>query len=232
MLILTRRRVLRFGVPLVLAPGLSLSPNATRAQATATATARKRGRVRLETATTGGTIRALLVGIDSYKHPDVAPTLGGAIADARDLADVLARAEASDVTVLIDAQATRSAMKEAIRGIAERTRRKDRAGRVVYYIRSDHIGRPVFATNAAGAQVWTASYLPFGGVRTATGTPITLRFPPSRASCRCTAGQRDNGSRANPACTRTGCAITIQPREGISKPTRWGWSMGRVFMGM
>ncbi len=50
-------------------------------------------------------------------------------------------------------------------------------GGVVYYIRSDHIGRPVFATNGAGVQVWTASYLPFGGVRTATGTPITLRFP-------------------------------------------------------
>ena len=48
---------------------------------------------------------------------------------------------------------------------------------VVYYIRSDHIGRPVFATNAAGVQVWGASYLPFGGVRTSTGTPITLRFP-------------------------------------------------------
>ncbi len=48
---------------------------------------------------------------------------------------------------------------------------------VVYYIRSDHIGRPVFATNAAGVQVWSASYLPFGGVRTSTGTPITLRFP-------------------------------------------------------
>ena len=50
-------------------------------------------------------------------------------------------------------------------------------GGVVYYLRSDHIGRPVFATNAAGVQVWSASYLPFGGVRTATGTPITLRFP-------------------------------------------------------
>ncbi len=35
----------------------------------------------------------------------------------------------------------------------------------------------MFATNAAGVQVWTASYLPFGGVRTSTGTPITLRFP-------------------------------------------------------
>ena len=50
-------------------------------------------------------------------------------------------------------------------------------GGVVYYIRSDHIGRPVFATNAAGVQVWSASYLPFGGVRTPIGTPITLRFP-------------------------------------------------------
>ena len=27
-------------------------------------------------------------------------------------------------------------------------------GGVVYYIRSDHIGRPVFATNGAGVQVW------------------------------------------------------------------------------
>jgi RHS repeat-associated protein len=35
----------------------------------------------------------------------------------------------------------------------------------------------VFATNAAGTKVWTASYLPFGGVRTTTGTPITARFP-------------------------------------------------------
>jgi RHS repeat-associated protein len=44
-------------------------------------------------------------------------------------------------------------------------------------VRSDHIGRPVFATNAAGTKVWTASYLPFGGVRTTTGTPPTARFP-------------------------------------------------------
>jgi RHS repeat-associated protein len=48
---------------------------------------------------------------------------------------------------------------------------------VVSFVRSDHIGRPVFATNAAGTKVWTASYLPFGGVRTTTGTPITARFP-------------------------------------------------------
>ncbi len=50
-------------------------------------------------------------------------------------------------------------------------------GGVVSFVRSDHIGRPVFATNASGTKVWTASYLPFGGVRTTTGTPMTARFP-------------------------------------------------------
>ena len=50
-------------------------------------------------------------------------------------------------------------------------------GGVVYFVRSDHIGRPVFATDGTGAKVWTASYLPFGGVETSTGNPIELRFP-------------------------------------------------------
>jgi RHS repeat-associated protein len=48
---------------------------------------------------------------------------------------------------------------------------------VVNFICADHIGRPVFATNATAAKVWTATYLPFGGVRTSTGTPVTARFP-------------------------------------------------------
>ena len=50
-------------------------------------------------------------------------------------------------------------------------------GGVIYYIRTDHIGRPIFATNAAGAKVWTAGYLPFGGLRVSTGVPLALRFP-------------------------------------------------------
>ncbi len=43
-------------------------------------------------------------------------------------------------------------------------------------VRTDPIGRPVFATNASGAKVWEASYLPFGGVHVSTGA-INLRFP-------------------------------------------------------
>ena len=50
-------------------------------------------------------------------------------------------------------------------------------GGVVNYIRVDHIDRPVFATNSAGTKTWTATYLPFGEVRTTSGTPIALRFP-------------------------------------------------------
>ena len=38
-------------------------------------------------------------------------------------------------------------------------------------------GRPIFATNDLGVKVWEASYLPFGGVHTSTGSNIDLRFP-------------------------------------------------------
>ena len=50
-------------------------------------------------------------------------------------------------------------------------------GGVTTFIRADHIGRPVFGTNTAGTKVWTASYLPSGGVRTTTGTPVTAGVP-------------------------------------------------------
>ena len=50
-------------------------------------------------------------------------------------------------------------------------------GGVISYVRTDHIGRPVFATNSTGAVVWTNTYLPFGGVRTTTGIPPDARFP-------------------------------------------------------
>ena len=47
----------------------------------------------------------------------------------------------------------------------------------LYFVRTDHIGRPVFATDDSGAKVWEASYLPFGGVETSTGANSDLRFP-------------------------------------------------------
>jgi RHS repeat-associated protein len=51
---------------------------------------------------------------------------------------------------------------------------------VLYFVRTDHIGRPIFATDGTGSKVWEATYLPFGGVHTiGTIVPlnIDLRFP-------------------------------------------------------
>lgn len=50
-------------------------------------------------------------------------------------------------------------------------------GGVIYFIRTDHIGRPVFATDGTGTKIWDVQYLPFGGVHASTETPVTLRFP-------------------------------------------------------
>jgi RHS repeat-associated protein len=50
-------------------------------------------------------------------------------------------------------------------------------GGVIAFVRADHIGRPVFATNSSGVKVWTATYMPFGGVHVSTGTLPPNRFP-------------------------------------------------------
>ena len=50
-------------------------------------------------------------------------------------------------------------------------------GGVTYYIRTDHIGRPEFATDDVGTVVWKATYLQFGGADTSSGSNIDLRFP-------------------------------------------------------
>jgi RHS repeat-associated protein len=46
----------------------------------------------------------------------------------------------------------------------------------LYFVRSDHIARPVFATDEAGTKVWSAAWLPFGGVHVENGV-IDARFP-------------------------------------------------------
>lgn len=47
----------------------------------------------------------------------------------------------------------------------------------MYFIRTDHIGRPVLATDALGAVASSISHKPFGEVHTSTGLDTGLRFP-------------------------------------------------------
>jgi RHS repeat-associated protein len=47
-------------------------------------------------------------------------------------------------------------------------------GGAVHFIRTDHIHRPIFATNAAGAVVWQQAYDPFG--RVVSGSGSDMRF--------------------------------------------------------
>ena len=112
-------------------------------------------------------------------------------------------------------------------------------GGQLYFIRTDHIGRPVFATDSTGSMVWEASYLPFGGVHVTTGTPIALRGlrpfgakngPPNRYPG--APHSPASAARPKPACIRTGCATSTRPPAATSRPTRWGWWTGRVCMGM
>ncbi len=96
-------------------------------------------------------------------------------------------------------------------------------GGIVYLIRTDLIGRLSFATTMTGTVVWSASYLPFGGVNVSSGSPIDARFPPLSHMQACVDGQWASGSRPRPGFTRTGCATTIRQPGGIWRPTRSGW---------
>lgn len=94
-------------------PGLSqAAPRLTRSSAAP-----------LATVTAGGTIRALVVGIDRYRVVDY--WLQGAVADALDIAETLRRAGVGDVTTLLDEQASRARLLDAIDAIARRTRPDD-----------------------------------------------------------------------------------------------------------
>ena len=66
----------------------------------------------------GGEVRALVIGIDAYRH--VRP-LNGAVADARDIEGALRQSGAQDVTALTDDQVTRAAVMKAIDGLVARS---------------------------------------------------------------------------------------------------------------
>jgi hypothetical protein len=70
----------------------------------------------------GGEVRALVIGIDAYRH--VRP-LKGAVADALDLESSLRRMGTRDITLLTDAQADRSTVLMAIDRLVARTRPSD-----------------------------------------------------------------------------------------------------------
>ncbi|MDX2257858.1 MAG: caspase family protein [Hyphomicrobiaceae bacterium] len=101
-------------IPL-LAPGLGVpSAHATDAPAE---TALAPGAVALKPPG-GGVVRALVIGIDRYRH--VKP-LRGAVADAVDLAATLKRTGVEDVTILLDEQAGRQAILDGLAGLATRS---------------------------------------------------------------------------------------------------------------
>jgi len=77
---------------------------------------------RLRPARSDGVVRALAIGIDRYKHPDVMPTLEGAVADATDIAAAVRKSGSADVTLLLDAQVTRAAVTRSMQDLIARTR--------------------------------------------------------------------------------------------------------------
>jgi hypothetical protein len=70
----------------------------------------------------GGNVRALIIGIDNYRHYR---SLKGAVADARDIENALRRVGTKDITALLDAQADRAAILREIDGLIVRTRPND-----------------------------------------------------------------------------------------------------------
>ena len=70
----------------------------------------------------GGEVRALVIGIDAYRH--VRP-LKGAVADAQDIASSLRRVGVQDVTDLIDSKADRSSILLSLNRLLERTGPRD-----------------------------------------------------------------------------------------------------------
>src|SRR4051812_41242716 len=72
----------------------------------------------------GGQVRALVVGVNDYTGRSI-PTLKGAVADARDLEATFRAAGVSDLTVLIDADATRRNFETAINRLINNSKTGD-----------------------------------------------------------------------------------------------------------
>ena len=70
----------------------------------------------------GGSVRALIIGIDAYQH--VRP-LKGSVADAKDIEGSLRSMGTPDVTTLIDGQATRTNVLQKISDLVQRTKAND-----------------------------------------------------------------------------------------------------------
>jgi hypothetical protein len=70
----------------------------------------------------GGTVRALVVGINDYEN---FPTLKGAVADAVDLDGVLRKAGVSNIRLLLDRQATRRAIESAVNALISESKAGD-----------------------------------------------------------------------------------------------------------
>jgi Caspase domain len=66
----------------------------------------------------GGSVRGLIIGIDAYEH---VRQLKGAVADAQDIEKSLRSMGIGDVTTLIDANANRESIVQAIRDLVQRT---------------------------------------------------------------------------------------------------------------
>lgn len=70
----------------------------------------------------GGSIRALVIGIDAYQH---VRTLKGSVADARDIESALRSMGTRDVVTLIDDQANRNNVLQSISALVQRTNTND-----------------------------------------------------------------------------------------------------------
>jgi hypothetical protein len=117
----------------------------------------------IATVAPGGTVRALVVGINQYRA--VRP-LEGAVADAQDLAATLGKAGVRDVTVLIDAEVSRATLLAAMDGVARRAG----AGDLIIVTFAGHGAQEKGVVSAAEPDGWDEYFLLPGFATKGDGT--------------------------------------------------------------